>query len=829
MEHSEGKARNMNDMDITGNASGNGNGPATATGTAGGHRGAGDAAGTDHAPEAAPGTPLTLTTPSGQVWQAARVKALRQGDEPAKRSRTMARRLIDIVNLSDYAVMVRITGHDGRLDMEVAACIDADRLHQGTDDVDGSPDAFAWREDLEYAFEDTIEMDGQPVFPSLPMRIGDAYEMRMSAAPNKPDKPEIISLDPNGPFAPKPRTEEEQAFDSIAQDLSRMPRGFANGMAHTFNVGHDSSPIPLYKRLAHGPETSIVYLLEKAEAEERGAATTVYDPKGSLGESINFPNMPPVRFRMFVTSPTRVDKGVLSELKAITYADFDHLGKAEANRLRLPDSGTLRGCAIPAAAAGAYLRLPVADGGPFPGMATIPAKRDDQPLDPMPAPATDRPIRLGTATAGDGSTVDVKIEPTDLVTHMQVLGAPGSGKTTFLVNLGRELARQGIGFAFFSTHRDLMDRLLGTASTPSNYTLWGIDHSDTKYVVGLNPLKASDDDDFARRVSEVTDVLKDYIDPANQGFFGERAASSFSLVANGWRTLLDHRDRQSMLTIPTVTSTLTRKDLCEQLAQQLRNLDMQLARQMHEQMASMSDSDAGELFSWLGSRFNVLHSSPLLMRILSTNCDFDLAGLMNNPNGGGLVVNLAGEALGTASAQFLMACWLVQIKHAMTHRRYPERPFVVVVDEAHAAAFGPLAAMLDQARKFGVCVVIAHQRMGQLNPQLADALEADSGSFIALRTGLRDAERASSRLGGWRRSDLMRLPTFEAAATLNRAGVPTEPFSLRVDPPREETEAQQMLTLERLDRSWRSISAFTVVPESFVPTPTTIKELITTR
>lgn len=763
-----------------------------------------------------------LTTPSGQVWQAVRVKALRQGADPMARSRMLARRLLDIVNLSDYAVMVRVTGHDGKLDMEVGACIAADRLGDGADD------AFPWREDLDYVSDGVLDMDERPMAPFLPMRIGDAYEMRLPVSVRKPSAPEHASasgpLDGTAEFS-KPRTTEEQLLDSIEQDLACTSEGFTNDTAKIFNVGHDRDPVPLYERLACGPETSVVYLLEKATPKERAAATEVYDPHSDFDTSIFYPNMPPVRFRMIVASPTRVDKGVLSELKALTYADFTHLDQAESARLRLPDSNTLRGYAIPGTIAGAYLRLPVAADDPFPGMVTVPAERKDHPLDPMPAPATDCPIRLGAATAGDGSTVDVTIEPTDLVTHLQVIGAPGSGKTTFLVNLGRELARQGIGFAFFSTHRDLMDRLLGSASTPKGYCLWGIDHADAEHVVRVNPLHAADDDEFARRVSEVTDVLKDYLDPTNQGYFGERAASSFSLVANGWRALM--KEESPSLSIPMVSSTLTRKDLCEDLAIALRDVDMQLARQMHEQMASMSDSDAGDLFSWLGSRFNVLHSSPLLMRILSTSTSFDLADMMNRPTSGGLVVNLAGEMLGTSAAQFLMACWLVEIKHVMMHRTHPERPFVVVVDEAHAAAFGPLAAMLDQARKFGVCVVIAHQRIGQLNPRLADALEEDSGSFIALRTGLRDAARASIRLGGWDRGDLLRMPTFEAAATLNRAGMPTAPFTLHVDPPLEETDIQRSLKRERLERSWHGLQSTTAPDrDSFVPTPTTITRLI---
>lgn len=808
LRHNEGKARSMNHMSDTGNKTGTADGSPKETIPK---------EATDRSPASAP----SLTASSGQTWQVMRIKALRQGDDPAARSRTLARRLIDIVNLSDYLVMVRVTGHDGGLSMEVGICIDNDRFH------DGASDAFAWRNDLGYVFDGVCEPDDRPMLPSLPMRIGDAYEMQLTIPTRKPAGDGDVNLvDPMGsaPVSAGLHTTEERLLDSIERDIARMPDGFTNASTTIFNVGHDRNPIPFYKRLANGPDTSVVFLLQKATPRERAASTEVYDPEGDFDTNTFYPNVPPVRFRMVVASPTRVDKGVLSELKALTFADITHLDKTEADRLRMPDSDTLRGYVVPGAIAGAYLRLPVAADGPFPGMATLPAEIKDHPLDPMPQPATDRPIRLGAATAGDGRTVDVRIEPTDLVTHMQVLGAPGSGKTTFLVNLGRELARQGIGFAFFSTHRDLMERILATASGPKGYALLGVDHADTEHVVNVNPLRAKDDDDFARRVSEVTDVLKDYLDPKNQGFFGERAASSLSLVANGWRTLL--RRVPSSLSIPVVTSTLTRRDLCESLALMVRDVDMQLGRQIHEQMASMSDSDAGDLFSWLGSRFNVMHSSPLLMRILSTSRCFDLAGMMEDPDGGGLVVNLAGETLGTAAGQFLMACWLVEIKHAMMHRSHPERPFVVVVDEAHAAAFGPLAAMLDQARKFGVCVVIAHQRIGQLNPQLADALEEDAGSFISLRTGLRDADRASIRLGGWRQGDLLHMPTFEAAATLNRAGVPTEPFTLHVDPPHDMTESQRELLRKRLGTTWKAFGVKPTDPDEFVPTPTSITRLI---
>ena len=71
------------------------------------------------------------------------------------------------------------------------------------------------------------------------------------------------------------------------------------------------------------------------------------------------------------------------------------------------------------------------------------------------------------------------------------------------------------------------------------------------------------------------------------------------------------------------------------------------------------------------------------------------------------------------------------------------------------------------------------------------------------------------------------MPTFEAAATLNRAGVPTEPFTLHVDPPRDATESQRDLLHHCLETTWKAIGVKPTEPDGFVTTPTSITHLIT--
>lgn len=684
------------------------------------------------------------------------------------------RRLIDIVNMNGLLTVLRISSVHGLLSVDVAArfpCGDRPNARmEAVDSVD------RWEHDMRYAFGEVFEFGACADRPSVETTVRDGYEIRPSMAGDCQDgrrqDPDDIDLS----------TEEERVLSALEGDLTCGMNGFTKGTCNILSPFHETPSTMLFDAMRRA-DTTITYALYKAEPD----AISLLD-----GQDLGFaPNTPPLSLRVCITAPDIVDRGVLSEYKTLSCANFRRLTGRELHSACVPQPQDMRECVLPIGIVSTYLRFPTAGANPVKGMATLPRERFRRPLEQPYEPARVKPIRLGGAIDETGSAIDVTVEPEDLTTHMHVMGAPGSGKTTFLVDLAHELASQGVGFICLSTHRDLMDRVLSDGRvSEQEFHLRGVDHSDGESVVPINPLAEYDDDMFALKVSELTDAIKEYIDPRQQGMFGERGASAFALVALACRKL-------GCASIPMVTSVVSSQELCKVLAQVIRDTDPSLARRIDQELGGLTGPEASDLFSWMSSRFNVIHSSPLLMRILGTGMnDIDLAKLMDGSDTG-VAVNLAGGELGTASAQFLLACWLIQIKSAMRHRRNPDKPFVVIVDEAHAAAFGPLASMLDEARKFGVCVVVAHQRIGQLNQRLADALEADAGSFIALRTGLRDSRRASERLGGWPSDDLMRMPAFEAAATISRAGMTTMPFTLTVDAPRDDERTRSGVLHER--------------------------------
>ncbi|TPF95880.1 hypothetical protein EP30_10165 [Bifidobacterium sp. UTCIF-39] len=752
-------------------------------------------------------------------WITLPVMSLQQGRDRQSRIVTMTRRLIDIVNMNDTTVMIRISSHDGRLNITLAASPDAADSIECPGPNEESLFA-AWADDMRYVFDGIFNLaDTTQVFLD-PIFTRDAYEatiplswttqwpmMSMPSSTTGRGTGTTIDIDDDD-------TLDDRFLTIMNNDLLYSAHGFSNGMPSPIDSLHGKDATMLFRTMLAHEGTAITYMMHRADPIGQAMATQLYDRNRDFSQLPAFPNTPPIQFRVTISAPDRVSGAVLSEFKTLTSSDIRHMTMEEYLDSCSPESATLRGNLIPAAGASAFLRLPVADTKPFPGMHSERMPVAPRVLDPMPEPAEDHPIRLGSVLTAEGEHVDVAVEPSDLTRHLHILGAPGSGKTTLLVNLACELADQSVGFIFLSTHRDLMDRIMVNTRQTVDFRTFAVDHANRDQVTPLNPLSDDDDDNmFAMKVNEITNAMKEYIDPTAQGMFGERAASAFSLIAQAYRMV-------GAVSIPKVTSTLVRQDLCEKLAVKMRDIDMQTALHIRHELSGLTGSDAQEVFSWLGSRFNVLHSSPMLMNILGSGMNtIDLVDCMDR--GVGLAVNLAGSELGQSAAQFLLACWLIQVKSAMLRRRHTDKPFVVVIDEAHAAAFGPLASLLDEARKFGVCVVVAHQRVGQLSPRLADALEADAGSFIALRTGLRDASRASAQLGNWPEDELMRMPAFRAAATITRNGVPTEPFTLEVDPPDDPDD--QAARLQRM----LSINPYTTNAKGMsVATPSTISRII---
>lgn len=588
--------------------------------------------------------------------------------------------------------------------------------------------------------------------------------------------------------------------------------------------GRDAVPQPLpdpmwnFLRCARTvPGGAILTLLAPASELEDSMADSAWSQAfhgGSNTEWQMWRGVRMIRARSFLCAdtgrvPTRMRAARTQMSQRI---GFDVVRAADQRELRVPNPDILKGFAVPFGVYGSLVTLPAAGVGErIPGLPTV-----KPPVPVVPLDVTDAPrgiLRLGEASTPDGQLVPVHQSPFDKLRHTQIVGKPGGGKTTMLVNDCVQYHTHGVGFLYLDPHGEGGPRVLRDIPPGSRSRLWFVNHGDTDHIVPVNPLAAVDEQSFARAVALVCDMLRRYIDIRNTGMWGERASRIFTLIGTAcWHT--------GDVSLPKIAAIVADQGMVRQLAKQVSPVKPALARQISSELGDLSSPDSRELFSWMGSRLGQLMNSPLLMKILGTGANaIDMVGIMDR--GEGLVVDLGlgGGAMGADAVRVLEGCYLILVDLAKGIRQRRDKPFGCIVDEAHTVQIGPLASLLDEGRKFGVFVEAAHQRQDQLEPGFADALAADTSTFLCLGAGPDDARTASLRLSGWPVTELTRLPAFQAAAVICRDGVTSEPFTLFVDRPRSYHDA---------DAASRDDNALRITEESILTLSTPYAALVPT-
>lgn len=381
-------------------------------------------------------------------------------------------------------------------------------------------------------------------------------------------------------------------------------------------------------------------------------------------------------------------------------------------------------------------------------------------------------LRIGSAPTVNGDLLDVTVDKDDLLLHTQVLGATGTGKSTLLAALVQEAVAAGMGVTVIEPHGTLLERIVDELPESMADRTVVVRSDDIDNPVPLNVLRGP-------RPEMVTDmmtaVIRDLFDPRSEGIVGPRFERAFSYALQTLQVLLG--ERANMSAIPFFFRD--QKKLLD-VAKLLKPINSDLSSVLVAEFGQLREADFGELSAWVNSKMQRLVSTPEMRAILGTGEDaVDVTKIMDHRNV--LLVDLASPAIGPLGAQFLGEMWLAKHWQALAERKNTDQPHLLIVDEAHLFASGLLPRLLSEARKFGVGVVLAHQHLEQLKPELREATLATTNNVIVFRTGPREEITARMRLGDWPGGPLTRLPRLQAAATLSQGKNQSDAFTLIVD------------------------------------------------
>jgi hypothetical protein len=207
-------------------------------------------------------------------------------------------------------------------------------------------------------------------------------------------------------------------------------------------------------------------------------------------------------------------------------------------------------------------------------------------------------------------------------------------------------------------------------------------------------------------------------------------------------------------------------------------------------------------FAEWSSKFDIDAIIPLVNKLGQFLSDPMLRNIFGQPEGkvdlrllmdaGKIVlINLSKGRLGEENSNFFGALFLTKIKQAgMERARMSEqerKDFYLYIDEFHHVVTHTFENILTEARKYGICLTMAHQYIGQLPTKVLSAVLGTVASIIAFRVGGADASVLEDEFAPvFKVKDMINLGKREFYIKMMIDGESYDPFSaetLKVLPP----------------------------------------------
>ncbi|MEK7795673.1 MAG: type IV secretion system DNA-binding domain-containing protein [Candidatus Hydrogenedentota bacterium] len=385
-----------------------------------------------------------------------------------------------------------------------------------------------------------------------------------------------------------------------------------------------------------------------------------------------------------------------------------------------------------------------------------------------PAIASSGEVVLGYNTH-NGRTMEVRLNSDQRVKHTYVVGASGTGKSTFLLNLITQDIQAGRGVGVLDPHGDLIDDVLARIPEHRHEDVVLFDPADEGYPIGFNVLSAHSELEKNLIASDMVAVF-------------QRLSTSWgdqmtTVLSNAVLAFLES-DRNG--TLADLRRFLVEKDFRRDFLRSVKDRDV--VYYWEKEFPLLSGRPQGPILTRLDAFLR-----PKLVRYMMAQKEnrLDFADIMNG--GKIFLARLAQGAIGEENAH-LLGTLLVSKFHQLTLARQElqestRRPFYLYIDEFHNFVTPSMASILTGVRKYRLGLVLAHQELRQLekrDSEVASAALSNPYTRVCFRVGESDARKLTEGFSYFDPYDLLNLGTGEAICRVERAN---QDFTLNVSMP----------------------------------------------
>jgi DNA helicase HerA-like ATPase len=366
------------------------------------------------------------------------------------------------------------------------------------------------------------------------------------------------------------------------------------------------------------------------------------------------------------------------------------------------------------------------------------------------------------------------IKRADRRAHLYILGKTGTGKSTLLESLMIDDVRKDFGFALLDPHGDLVKRVKSCVPEARRDDVIDFDVPDSSQPYGFNPLAGVPVEKRPLAASGLIQVFKHLWAES----WGPRLEH---ILRNCLLSLLDYKDAN----LADILRLLSDREFRRKVIPFVRN--EQIKEFWTKEFEKYPERLRAEAISPIQNKVGAFLSHPLLQKIL-TNPEKPLKLRQIMDEGKILLVNLAKGSIGEDTANLLGSLLISRFDLAALSRAdTPEderRDYTLFLDEFHNFTTQSLVLMLSELRKYRLSLVLAHQYLTQLEPNIKDAVLGNAGTIIVFRIGATDADIFAQEFAPeFSSTDFTNLPNYHIYLKLMIDGKISRPFSAVSLPP----------------------------------------------
>ncbi|MFA6536961.1 MAG: type IV secretion system DNA-binding domain-containing protein [Patescibacteria group bacterium] len=398
-------------------------------------------------------------------------------------------------------------------------------------------------------------------------------------------------------------------------------------------------------------------------------------------------------------------------------------------------------------------------------------------LDARKAPAPANILKQGLLIGYNmyrGRKTEIRIGREERRRHMYTIGMTGTGKSWYIEGMMMQDIANGEGCCYIDPHGDAIEHILRRIPKERAEDVVILDPGDVSRPIGLNLLEFKTQEDKTFAINELMAIFDKLYDLKATGgpMFEQYFKNAAALIM---------ADPESGSTLMEISRVLADDDF---RAYKLSKCQDQMVKDFWEKEAQKAGGEASlaNMVPYITSKMSPFISNDYVRPIISQqNSTIDFAEIMNTKKI--LLVKLSKGKIGQINSNLLGMLVIGKLLMAALGRadmaEDERKDFYLYIDEFQNYLTDSMEIILSEARKYRLCLSIAHQYIGQLvknnDTKFKDAIFGNVGTKCAFRIGVDDAEAMTKEFAGiFNENDFLNCPSYNCYVKLliNNANPP---------------------------------------------------------